>query len=173
MKLRRGRSAQRDGSMRWRRLTVVLIALPLVSAAADDRAVDPFVEKELVIVRSTRDFAEASRIAASAATALGLTLEMRGVAPDAETGLTFAQDTCRDNGLDHPCYVPRGRSDDGRYASVEWSNYYDGLAKGFYIVVVSTASPGSAETRRVLASAREQFPDAYAKPAKVYAGCMH
>jgi hypothetical protein len=93
------------------------------------------------------------------------------VEPHPQQGLSFPAKVCDENGFEHPCYVARGRYDDGEYVSVEWSTAYEGFTPGLYIVVV--ASGPEAEVKKHLPAAREVYGDAYIKKAKVYMGCIH
>ena len=155
-------------------LAALVIATRAATAAAeDDGNLEPFVDKEFVIVRSTRSFEEARQSAVTAATKLGLRLDLRGLSPHERTGLTFSNEVCTRSDFPYPCYVPRGRWDDGTYVSVEWSNGYEPFSKGLYVVMVASGVPGSAETSRMLEAARRVYSDAYTKRVKVYVGCMH
>jgi len=162
--------------MRWHAL---ILATPLVLAcvvalAADHGAnTQPFVDKDFLILKSTPSFKEATQSAATTAAKLGVKLNLRGLSPDLRTGLTFSRDECARGELPYPCYVPRGRSDDGAYVSVEWSSDYALLAKGMYVVMIASYKPGAPETRRMLKAAQSVYPDAYVKRVKVYVGSMH
>jgi hypothetical protein len=125
-----------------------------------------------VIIKSSVSFKEAAASAAKAAADLSIGLNLRGLSPDLRTGLTFSREECTRNAYLYPCYVQRGRSD-GTYASVEWSSEYDLFTKGLYLVMVASDAPGSRATRKILETAQRVYPDAYAKRAKVYVGCLH
>jgi hypothetical protein len=143
---------------------------------ARTKAIDlctPFVVKEFVIVRSTASFQEATGAAADAAAALGIRRASATVPATDGPGLTFPPETCRESALPYPCYVARGRYDDGAYVSIEWSDAYEGFAKGLYLVMVASGAVGSSENRLMLGRARERYADAYAKRAMVYLGCLH
>ncbi len=142
-------------------------------SAGDAPEVDPWVTKSIVIVKSTRTFPAAKAAAAAAASRLNLKLDLRGLSESKRTGLTCAQPVCDENGFSYPCYVARGRYDDGVYVSVEHSNAYRGFAKGLYIVVVASGAPNDPGVRDVLARARKAYADAYSKTTKVYMGCIH
>jgi len=134
---------------------------------------EPFLDKEFVILKSTPAFKEATQSAAKAAAALGVALNLRGLSPELRTGLTLSREDCARSELPYPCYVPRGRWDDGVYVSVEWSSEYAFSARGLYVVMVASGAAGSGETRRMLEATRRFYPDAYAKQARVYVGCAH
>ncbi len=135
-----------------------------------DAAPDPMVEKAFLLVAASKDWDTARSTASQAAQALALEIKVE-VEPHATEGLTFDAKTCTESGFEHPCYVARGRHDDGEYVSVEWSTAYEGFTPGLYIVVV--ASGLEADVEKHLSAAREAYGDAYIKKAKVYMGCMH
>jgi hypothetical protein len=162
--------------MRWRPgILASLLVIPcIVASAADHDAQKPaFVDKEFVILKSSASFEEATQSAAKAASKLGVELNLRGLSPNLRTGLTFSKQECIRSGVPYPCYVPRGRGDDGAYLSVEWSSEYAILARGLYVVMIASGVPGSSKTRRILEVARSVYPDAYAKRMKVYVGSLH
>jgi hypothetical protein len=162
--------------MRWRLAILVLLLIvtrTVATAAKCDANLEPYVDKEFVILKSTPSFNEATRSAAKAAAELGVGLNLRGLSPNLRTGLTLSKEECARSEFRYPCYVPRGRGDDGTYVSVEWSSEYELFAKGLYVVMITSSVPGSSETRHMLEAARRVYPDAYAKRAKVYVGCMH
>jgi hypothetical protein len=131
------------------------------------------VEKELVIVKSTPKYKEARRAAAMAAERLHLPLNLRDLAPHRKEGLTFSKKECEDSAFDYPCYVARGRDDDGEYVSVEYSTAYSGFVPGLYIVVIATDTKGSATTKEAVRAAKAVFKDAYIRTTGIYMGCMH
>jgi hypothetical protein len=161
--------------MGWRLviLAFLLIITRVTAAAKCDANLKPYVDKEFVIVKSTPAFKEATQSAAKAAAELGVALNLRGLSPNLRTGLTASKEECARSELPYPCYIPRGRRDDGTYVSVEWSSEYELVARGLYLVMVASGVPGSSETRRMLAATRRVYPAAYARRAKVYVGCMH
>jgi hypothetical protein len=153
-------------------LTSCLIIAPTVATAADcDDIGNPYVHKEFVILKTTPSFKEATQSATTAAAALGIELKLRGLSPNLRIGLTSSKEECARNELRYPCYVPRGRADDGTYVSVEWSSQYDLFAKGLYVVMIASGLPGSRTTRNALDAARRLYPHAYTKRVKVYVGC--
>src|SRR4029079_10654598 len=109
-----------------------------------------------------------TRFGATAAATLGVGLKLRGLSPNLRTGLTSSKKECARSEFPYPCYVPRGRGDDGTYVSVEWSSDYELLAKGMYLVMIASYAPGSSKTRSALDAARRVYPDAYAKRVKLY-----
>ncbi len=162
--------------MYFRRFALtLLVALSIAMAATAEENADAeaFVDKEFVIVMSTASFKEATTAAASAAADLGLRFDPRGLSPQDRSGLTWSEQECGKRDVSYPCYVARGRYDDGAYVSVEWSTAYQGFSKGLYLVMVASEEAGSTEISRMLAAARHTYPDAYAKRTRVYVACMH
>ena len=158
--------------MRWPIVILVfclIISRPVTSAADCDAN---YVDKEFVILKSTPSFEEATRFGATAAATLGVGLKLRGLSPNLRTGLTSSKKECARSEFPYPCYVPRGRGDDGTYVSVEWSSDYELLAKGMYLVMIASYAPGSSKTRSALDAARRVYPDAYAKRVKLYVKCV-
>ncbi len=125
------------------------------------------IEKSFLIIKSTKSYKSAFKTAKTAAAKLGIELRLSGIY-DKENGLTNL-DTCG-CGEVHG-YLPRGRFDDGHYASIEYSDYYSGFTKGYYIVIVSNGNRSDVKT--FLPAARKYYHDAYIKNTKVYVGCMH
>ena len=132
---------------------------------------DPMVEKAFLLVAASKDWDTARSTASQAAQALALEIKVE-VEPHPTEGLTFSREACEgEGGFGYPCYVARGRYDDGEFVSVEWSSAYEGFTPGLYIVVVASGS--EAEVKKHLDAARDVYGDAYIKKAKVYMGCMH
>ncbi|MFH1468850.1 MAG: hypothetical protein ABIO70_30965 [Pseudomonadota bacterium] len=152
----------------------LLLVPPLLAdppaAPVEEAIPEPLVEKAFLLVAAAKDWDTARSTASQAAQALALELKVE-VAPLPGGGLTFPAATCTASGFEHPCYVARGRYDDGAFVSVEWSSDYQGFTPGLYIVVA--ASGPEAEVKPHLAAARELYPDAYIKKAKVWMGCIH
>ena len=131
------------------------------------------INVEFVIVKSTPSYAEAHRTALDASRRLGLKLDLRDLSPSENGGLSFPKASCEADGWTAPCYVARGRYDAGVYVSIEYSNAYSEFKPGLYLVIVASGRRGEAPTRKALEKAKSVYPDAYAKVAGVYMGCMH
>jgi hypothetical protein len=133
------------------------------------------VPKNIVILQSTRDYNAALAGARQAATKLKRPLKLSDNHPNKELGLSLTKADCEGNGYDFPCYLPRGNgmAEDSDYISIEYSDGYEGFAKGYYIVVAALANPNSANLRQTLARVRQAYPGAYAKRTAVWRGCMH
>ncbi|MDH5632143.1 MAG: hypothetical protein OEZ10_04030 [Gammaproteobacteria bacterium] len=132
------------------------------------------IKKQLVILQSTKNYNEALRTAKLASKTLKLKLDLRGLDHNDATGLTFSKEVCDgEGGFGYPCYIARGRYDDGDYVSIEHSSAYSEFSNGFFIVVASSHPKGSNEVTSVLELTRKHFKDSYAKTSMVYMGCMH
>ena len=154
-----------------------LLALLTASVHADPPAdqaqagePSPHVDKAFLLVAASKSWDEARSTASQAAQALGLELKVK-VQPHDTQGLTFSEADCTEGGMDHPCYVPRGRWDDGEYVSVEWSSGFEGFTPGLYVVMAWSGPESEAVSH--LEAARAVYSDAYVKKASVYMGCMH
>lgn len=152
--------------MKYRLFIFFIITVQYGFAQADR----PYINKAFVIVQSTKNYAAAKQTAEKAAKQLHRQLDLRELKPNRESGLTFADSVCETEG-GYPCYIARGRYDDGDYVSIEWSNAFDKFAKGFYIVVVYSGN--KEEAAGILPRVKKIFKDAYYKQAEVYVGCMH
>lgn len=164
--------------MRIRLLVVACLSLLFSTIHAQDEAdslsiEDMMIEKEFVIILSSTDYKAALRTAKEAATKLQLKLDLRDLQLNKESGLSFDKKICESEWESFPCYVARGRYDDGTYVSIEYSNAYAGFTKGYYIVIVANGEKGSSEVKTALSKAKTVYKNAYAKSTKVYMGCMH
>ena len=132
------------------------------------------VKKYFLIVHSTKDYSSALKKANSISKDLKLDLDLRELMKNEDNvGLTWGKTVCEGDGWEFPCYVPRGRYDDGDYASVEWSNGYQGFSKGYYIVIISSQTEYDNKIMNLLNEAKEFVPSAYVKSSMVFMGCMH
>ncbi len=149
-------------------LLIFLVILCKFSFAQDEY---PYTKMSFVIIQSTKNYVAAKATAIKAAKALKLKLDLRNLKPHKTAGLTDAKKECEDNGWEYPCYVSRGRYDNGEYVSIEWSNAFTKFVKGYYIVIV--CSGDKKEAAKALKKTKAIFKDAYSKEAEVYMGCMH
>jgi hypothetical protein len=156
---------------------VFLLSLSGGSAAAQD--LEPpdvssaIEEKAFVIVASTTSHSEAVKVAALAAQEFDWKVDLRGLSEDRTIGLTYSRAVCEENSWDFPCYLPRGRFDDGVWVSVEYSSAYEGFPPGLYIVVAAGGEVANPAVPDTLDRVRERFPRALVQRATVYLGCLH
>jgi len=169
-----------------RRLLQTLIAISAAAlpaavahrALASEEDVAEYIKEataqvEFVIVKSTVNYDEARRIAAEASRRLREPMKLRDLSPTSKGGLSFAKAICEENGWDAPCYVARGRYDDGAYVSIEHTSGYPEFKPNLYIVVVASDRKGSALIKKAASEAQKIFPDSYRRVAQVYMGCIH
>jgi hypothetical protein len=153
-------------------LTLILLFSFITSNAqteiSDNR---PYVKKSFLIILSSKNYTEAKKIAVEASSKLNVKLDLRALKPNKESGLTFSTKECEGNGWDYPCYVSRGRYDDGEFVTIDYSDAFDGFAKGYYIV--TTASGDAALVKEALAKVKKLYKTAYVKQTEIYIGCMH
>jgi len=127
------------------------------------------MRKSFLIAKSTKRYSEAKAFAKKLSQQSGIKTDFRGLVQNSVTGLSEVADVCRNEGFAYPCYIPRGRYDDGTYISVEYSNAYGGFSEGYYIVVVASGEIGKSVIKQIKAF----VPDAYVKKSSVYMGCIH
>ena len=148
----------------------IFLSVIIIYASVSAQDAEPYVTKGFVIARSTKDYAAAKQTAEQASKKLNLKLDLRELKPHKKNGLTYSKKDCENEG-GYPCYISRGRYDDGDYVSIEWSNAFDGFTKGYYIVIL--ASGNKEDINSTLTKAKKFYKDAYVKQTSVYIGCMH
>lgn len=152
--------------------SLILIFSFISSNAQTTKAEEkPYVKKSFLIILSSKNYTEAKKLAVEAASKLNLKLDLRALKPNKESGLSFNAKECEGNGWDYPCYVSRGRYDDGEFVTIDYSDAFDGFAKGYYIV--STASGNAKLVKTALAKVKKLYKTAYTKQTEIYIGCMH
>lgn len=137
------------------------------------------VPKQLIIVRSTKNYSEALAAAKEAAQKLGKKLDLHGLTPNPKTGLSLSQEACKGSGgsdeKDYPCYEARGdgnaQNDD--YISIEYSSWYKGFAKDYFIVVAGVTDEKGAAAEKLLAQVKKVYKDAYGKRTMIWYGDMN
>lgn len=166
------------------RLALIMIALVALSGRGIAKTetdetgamwkdgVGPYVEVSFVLVKSTQSYRDAHRFAQRVSAELGLPLDLRGLIYDPTHGLTWPRERCAEDPLyPFPCYLARGRWDEGRYISIERSDAYSSFKPGLFIVIAASGRPD--EMRSTVSSIKARVPDAYMKTEAVYFGCMH
>ncbi|MCH8903515.1 MAG: hypothetical protein IIA45_06340 [Bacteroidetes bacterium] len=132
-----------------------------------------YAEKEFVVLIKTKDYSTAMLAARSASLNLDIPLDLRGLIEDPLTGLSFTKKLCEQKYFGGPCYVARGRFDDGIYVSIEYSNQYSGTGKNYYLVIAGSGSKGSSVLRNIYMSAKAFYPNVISKSCLVYIGLVH
>lgn len=128
-----------------------------------------------VILISTKSYDSALERAKDASEKLGYPLDLRGLHPNDEMGLSLPEEVCEaicgGDVVEYPQYLPRNDWGDTKYVSVEYSDGFDGFTPGYYIVVVASGEKGDPIIQEALEESREFYEDAYAKTCGVYMGC--
>ena len=155
--------------------TGILGALLAAAPAFAEEEGEPFmVDKAIVILSTNASYGGADQALRRAERRLGLSVDLRDLGPDeSRRTLSWSANDCEENGWSYPCYVPRGRADDGAYLSIEHTDGYPELAPRHFIVVAASGSPGAAEIKHTLARANELGLRAYVRTVRVYMGCLH
>jgi hypothetical protein len=85
--------------------------------------------------------------------------------------MSYTRSACEENGWDYPCYVARGRYDDGAYLSVEPSSAYEGMTPGYFVVV---AASGDEElVREQERTMRKHRVSSFRLSGAIWLGCVH
>lgn len=131
------------------------------------------VEKDFVVLPAIVSYTEAHQVARTAARRLGLKLDLRGARPDGYGRLTFPPADCKANARPYPCFVSRGRQDDGSYVSVDLADrFFDNEAQG-YLVILGSGPKDDPSTRALAEKARSLFPLAELRTDDVWQGRIH
>ena len=155
--------------------------LPFLSITSFGQ-VDPgcFVEKDFLIIKSTKDYYEALRLAQEASKTFDIKINLRGYTADKDTmiGLQLTRDLNDSiKNSNEPqydtTYFPRGRWDDGIYISIEYTKGSDNFLNGYYIVVAGSGPKKDPQVAKTLKKVETKYSDAYIKRSKVYMCCMH
>jgi hypothetical protein len=157
--------------MKYIHLLILLFSFITSNAQIEKVEDRPYVKNFFLIILSSKNYTEAKNFAIEAASKLNVKLDLKGLKPNKESGLTFTAKECEGNGWDYPCYVSRGRYDDGEFVTIDYSDAFDGFAKGYYIV--TTASGDAALVKKALAKVKKLYKTAYVKQTEIYIGCMH
>ena len=149
------------------KILLMIMSLLLTQLQASETEEFFNVKKEFLIIKSTTSYSEAKDFSQRMAKKLNIKLDFRGLTFNKKNFLTFSKKECSD--FAYPCYVGRGRYDDGEYISIEHSSAYTEFTDGYYMVVVSTGN----DVSKSLKSVKKYIADAYVKKATIYMGCMH
>jgi len=141
----------------------------------DDYEASMTKDFSFVIIISTKSYEAALERAKEASEKLGYELDLRGLHPNNEMGLSLPEEVCEvicgGDVVDYPQYLPRNDWGESKYVSVEYSNGFEGFTKGYYIVVVASGEKGDPIIQEALEESRAYYEDAYAKTCGVWMGC--
>jgi hypothetical protein len=154
-------------------VVLVLIGMLLLKPAITRAQIknSPYLKKYFILLASTKNYTQAKATAAVAAKKLGTKLNLRGLLPHKKNGLTFLKNMCTNNNFNYPCYVARGREDDAKFISIEWSNAFKSFTKGYYVVVATCGN--KKDMLKALRPIKKIYTQAYIKQEEVYVGCLH
>jgi len=161
--------------MKWMRLGFIMIGLSIcfvglvAQESTESEVLTQSVEKEFLIVKTTTSYEEAKKFVDTFSKKSAVTINLRTLEYKNNIGLTPAKEVCMESGFSYPCYVPRGRYDDGSYLSIEYSNSYEGFAEGYFMVI---AASGEVD-KTLFLKIKHLIPDAYIKKSLIYMGCIH
>lgn len=152
-------------------LTLIFASFFMLNIQAQDDS--QLQKKGFVIIAAGKNYESLKTMAQNASDKLGYKLNLRGLQANEQTGLSFEQTECENQGFEFPTYVPRGRFDDGLYVSIEHTDAYEGFTPDYYILVVASYEKGNVELKNSLEFVKQYYKTAYIKYADVYIGCMH
>ena len=127
-----------------------------------------WMDRYILILKSTKDYQEAVGVATKASEKLGVKFENEYLEYSKEKGIYFSLNLL--DSLYAGKYWPRRYADD--YISLENSSDYEGFAPG-YIIVVGGVFHEKGRAQKALARVKEFYSDAYVKKARMYMGCIH
>lgn len=141
----------------------------------DDYMSEMTQDFSFVIIISTTRYDEALDRAIDASEKLGYPLQLRGLHPNEETGLSLPKDVCEGicggGMVEYPQYLPRNDWGDSKYVSIEYSNGFDGFNPGYFIVIIASGEKGDPIIQEALEESRQYYEDAYAKTCSIWVGC--
>jgi len=128
-----------------------------------------------VILISTKSYDSALERAKDASKKLGYPLDLRGLHPNEETGLSLPKEVCEEicggGMVEYPQYLPRNDWGESKYVSIEYSDGFSGFTKGYFIVIVASGEKGDPIIKEALEESSQFYKDAYAKTCSVWMGC--
>ena len=127
-----------------------------------------YQQVQFLIAKSTKDYNEAKREAINLSKKLNITLNLRDLQFNKKSFLSFDRKICEDNLYDYPCYMPRGRYDDGEYISIEHTNSYKDFKDGYYMIVVASGI----DLDNILKKVKKSVKDVYIKSTNIYMGSI-
>lgn len=154
-------------------LLLALLIFSITSINAQEDEYNPYIQKGFVIVSASKNYDAMKKMATEVSETLVYELNLRGLTPNEETGLTHSLAECAEAEFDYPWYSRRGLWDDGEYVSIEYTTDYEGFTPGLYIIVVSSHYKGMHELTDALEHTEKFYKNAYIKYSEFYMGCSH
>ena len=150
-------------------LVIIFFAFSQINAQEESQT----EKKGFLIVSAGKNYKAMKKLAEKVSTQLNYKLDLREHESNENIGLTLSKEDCEKQGFEFPSYIQRGRSDDGNFVSIEYTDAYEGFTPGYYILVVSSYTKGNAELKKSLNFVKKYHKTAYIKYADIYVGCMH
>jgi hypothetical protein len=133
-----------------------------------EQSIDTEVKKSLVIISSTKDYSIALKIAKEASKTTAIPLNLRDLLENKKTGLSFDKKICMEGPIqEYPCYQKRGKFDDGKYISIEYSSDYKEMTPKLYIVIIYSGEDVNV-AKSTLEKVKSLYKDAFLKNVKIY-----
>lgn len=139
-------------------------------ASYESYVAEQTVTKYFLVIGTFRTFSGAERAASRLQLRTGLAHESEPLEVFAGQP-SYAREVCDLNGWDYPCYVPRGRFDDGSYLSVEPSEGYTGMKPGYFVVIAASGSRDDVLAEQQALGKRGVR--SYVASSEVWLGCIH
>lgn len=156
-----------------KRLLFILLMLTTMNSIGQKTSKKNFTLKKMQVIHSDKSYETSLQFANKVGMQLDLILDHGVLKLFKGDGLSFGKHTCMENFGSYPCYVPRGRYDDGAYNIIEYSNDYSGFAKGYYMVMAAMFDSENNEVKILHDKATTIYRDAYIKTTDVYMDCIH
>ena len=105
------------------------IVLLLINSFAEESKTElesMFESRSFLIAKSTTSYEEAKKFSKEISKALNIRIDYRGLSFHKTEFLSFSKKVCEESWGkgSYPCFVPRGRFDDGKYISIEHHNQH-------------------------------------------------
>lgn len=155
-----------------RLLLSILFCLLLSGVDAQPKDI-PYVNKEFLIIFTSKDYNAVLKKATLASKKLKLQLDLRGLKPEKNIGLTQSEMVCENECDFYPCYVPRAKGKDDIYISIEYSDAYIDLETAMYMVVASCYVKEDKKNTSLLLKVKKIYKEAVLKTSKVFTDCIH
>ena len=154
---------------------ILTLFTAIAEPTSNDSMADQYQDVTFVIAASEKSYSQAVLKAAILAEKSGILFNTNRVnfAPkhrDTNGGMTYSKSECENNNWGYPCYVSRGRWDEGSYITVEYSSAIQGFTPGLYVVIAASGHKDSLVP--YFNTVKHFVPDAYMKTSSVYIGCM-
>jgi len=125
-------------------------------------AQDP--NKKILVAQQFATYQQAFDAAQDLSEKTKIRIDLRGLSYNNHIGLSVSPEDCRESGLIFPHYFPRGDYDDGVYISIEYSNAYQNLPNGKYLLVVASGNKINSSIDLTKKRIEKEYPSAQIFP---------